>query len=83
MQGLAERAAQRRKARYRAIGKRSWETRSEHDERTQLLAWFAMQPTQSLREFKRAIEAARLARKLRNHRAGVRRYHESRKNLSQ
>jgi hypothetical protein len=60
--GLEERAAQRKRKRIMQRGAAI----AHNCERGQLVAWFAKQPTQSLQEFKRAIEAARLSRKRRN-----------------
>lgn len=55
---LLKRAAQNRKERALKQGR----VLAHNCERGQLIAWFAKQPTRSLREFKRAIDAARLTR---------------------
>lgn len=55
---LSKRAAQNRKERALKQGR----VLAHNCERGQLIAWFAKQPTRSLREFKRAIDAARLTR---------------------
>ena len=55
---LLKRAAQNRKERALKRGA----LLAHNCERGQLIAWFAKQPTRSLREFKRAIDAARLTR---------------------
>jgi hypothetical protein len=57
-EALAQRAAQNRKER----GLKQGRVLAHNCERGQLIAWFAKQPTRSLREFKRAIDAARLTR---------------------
>ena len=55
---LLKRAAQNRKERALKQGR----VLAHNCERGQLIAWFAKQPTRSLREFKRAIDATRLTR---------------------
>ena len=57
-EGLAQRAAKRKHERSLKRGV----ALAHNCERGQLIAWFSKQPTQSLREFKRAIDAARLTR---------------------
>ncbi len=59
---LLERAARNRKDRALKRGA----IRAYNCEHGQLVAWFAKQPTRSLREFKRAIDAARLTRRQRS-----------------
>jgi hypothetical protein len=73
--GLAERAAQRKHERALKGGA----VLAHNCERGQLIAWFAKQETQSLREFKHAIEAARMQREKRNKRVARRNYLNSKK----
>jgi hypothetical protein len=77
--GLAERAAQRKHERALKAGA----AHAHNCERGQLIAWFAKQPTQSLREFKHAIEAARLERKKRKLRVARRNYLSNKKQAQQ